>query len=258
MKKLFNIKNRKGLTIRGIIEYQSEKHGPLIIMCHGYRVHRDQEQVKVPAAQLVKLGYTVVRIDATNSTGKSDGELIDFTVGGYIEDIKIVINYSLHLTKQKTLVLIGYSIGALACYIITSKDKRIKGLVLQGPVYDLGIRVEKHDYFKELKAKGWYDDYSGTLKRKIRMGIAKYNEGKKYKPKKYLTKISCLVLLMYGTKEEECNKKMINILYKKLRIKDKMIKRVPGAYHTLRTKKVINFFVKEVLKWLNKPYENQT
>ena len=95
------------------------------------------------------------------------------------------------------------------------------------------------------------------IRENVKRGYLFYQEGFKYKADKYLRKIKCPTLVIYGTKEEEGNKKLNNNLYNKFRTKHKMIKSVSGAYHTLRTKKVINFFVKEVLKWLNKPYENQ-
>jgi pimeloyl-ACP methyl ester carboxylesterase len=245
------------MKIRGVIEWYGDKYGPLIIVCNGFKAVTTQPQIKMSAKALAKAGFTVVRFDPTNSTGKSDGPLVMFTLGGYIHDVKQVIKYSLKVTKHNEYILFGFSIGAMVSYIIASQDRRVKKSILQAPVYDIKVSAEHNKHYDEIKKRGWKIIYARSIKRNVKRGYLFYQEGFKYKSSDYLKKIKCPTLVLYGSKEEAWNKKMINILFKKLKMQDKSLKKILSACHTLRTKKVISAFIKEILNWLGKGYENQ-
>lgn len=238
-----------GLTIRGLIEWRGKSYGPLIVLCHGFKALYKQPQIAVLARRLVMVGYTVVSLDATNSVGTSDGKLVNFTVGGYIQDIKQVMGYALRYTSQKRCVLIGYSIGAMAGYVIASQDKRVRGLALQGPSYRLGTTLDK-DITTQISEKGWARVWSNTLSKFVVIGGDVYRYAKRYDVDEHLRAVKCPVLVTYGTYEEPVRIRNMDYLYRLLRGRKKIVK-ILSAPHTFRKREHINLFVRAIIKWLS-------
>ncbi|MBU2228959.1 alpha/beta hydrolase [Patescibacteria group bacterium] len=249
MQKKFSIKNRRGLTIRGIIDWKGKSYGPLIILCHGLFGFVEKPNIKKVAKALVKTGYAVVRFDATNNVGKSQGRFEKFTVGGYIQDTKQVISYALKKLRTKEYSVVGFSIGAMPAYVIAANDKRMKHMVLQGPTYDLKYELERENNFLKLKEKGWAFKYSVGLKKNIKVGYELYREGIKYKVDPYLKKVGCPTLVVYGSKEHPGTQKNFRELYRQLKTKKKRII-LPNAPHTLVSNKNVGMFTEKSIKWL--------
>ena len=214
----------------------------------------DQLQVKEVAKYLAKAGYTTVRFDATNSIGKSDGRLLDFTTGSYLNDLKRVIAYSLKQTKQKQYALIGYSLGAMISYLIANKDKRVKCLILQGPVYNLkyALHNKKEYNFSQWQRGGWITVHSNSKNRDYKVGFNYYQEGIKYNTKRAVKQVSCPTAIIYGTKEGNDKKKLFNQLYRGLKVRQKKKFVIPGAPHTLRKAKHVKQAADLAISWLNK------
>ncbi|MFA6098670.1 MAG: alpha/beta fold hydrolase [Patescibacteria group bacterium] len=250
MQQKIAIKNKKGLTIRGIREWQVGSTGQTVVLCHGLGVTHQQLQIKLVAEALAREGYDTYRFTSTNSIGGSDGSMLNFTVGGYINDIREVINYALKKTGHTHCILAGYSIGAMASYIITASDKRINRLILQGPVYNLRREIENGVFMPLYKALGWMWRYTHTYRRWARIGYNFYKEGIKYKPDYYLKKIKCPTLVVYGTKEKILDKDGFRSIYNILTSPKKLVEIKDGG-HTLRGEKRINILSKEVINWLN-------
>jgi alpha/beta superfamily hydrolase len=251
MQKKFKIENRRGLRINGLIDWNGEDQGHLVILCHGLFGFVEKPIIKETTKALVKAGYTVVRFDATNNVGKSQGKFENFTVGGYIQDTKQVLSYALKDLNKNEYSIIGFSIGAMPSYIIGASDKRMKQMVLQGPTYDLKYELERKKSFLQLKEKGWAYEYSTGLKKNIKLGFGLYKEGVKYSVDKYLKKVTCPVLIIYGSGERTGSIKTFIKLYNKISSKKKRIV-IPGAPHTMKSKKDINQFTKKVVLWLKK------
>lgn len=249
MKKVFNIKNKKGFRIHGVIEHYGKRYGPVVLICHGYKSVMKALEIKETAKVLAREGYTAVRFDATNSTGKSQGPLIDFTVASYIDDIKSVIDYILKKTKQKKIIFLGFSIAAMAGYIMASTNKKIQALILHGPPYDL-YKGLKTSISRQIKKKGYAIVYSKSLKRNVKMGGAVLKKGLKYNVNQYLKQVKCPTLVLMGSKEENWNKKLIKQVYYNLKTKNKKFVIIKGAHHTMRTKKELKPFINECLIWL--------
>lgn len=255
MKKIFTIKNKHNQKIIGIMEWFGEKKGPLVILCHGFKGFMDQIQIRDTAKYLAKAGYTTVRFDATNSIGRSEGRLMEFTTSGYLNDLKTVINYALKLTKQKEYALIGYSLGSMVSCFVANKDKRVKCLVFQGPAYNLSHLLTKDFYSPEWKKRGWIIVHSNSKNRDYKVGFNFYKEGIKYNTKKAIRKINCPTAIIYGTGEAVHFKKNYNELFKDLKAEPKSKLIINGAPHTLRKEKHIRQFSKLALLWLDKYFK---
>ena len=255
MLKTFSIRNKHQQKIAGVMEWYGKKKGPLVILCHGFKGFMDQSQIKEMAKYLAKAGYTTVRFDATNSIGKSDGQLLNFTVGGFLNNLKLIIAYALKLTRQRNYALAGYSLGAMISYLIASKDKRVKCLILQGPTYNLKFQLTKDFYSPEWKKRGWIFVYSNSKNRDYKVGFNFYQEGIKYNTKKVVKKISCPTTIIYGTNERQGYKKLFNKLFRDLKVKQKKKFVIPGAPHTLRKVRHIKQTGKVAAWWLNKYFK---
>lgn len=253
MQQGFIIKNKRHQKIAGIIEWRGKTKGPLVILCHGFKGFMDQPQIKEVAKYLAKAGYTTVRFDATNSIGKSDGQLLDFTTGGFLSDLKLVIAYTLKLTKQKSYALMGYSLGAMVSYLVASKDKRAKCLLLQGPVYNLKYALHKKEYnFPQWQKNGWITVHSNSKNRDYKVGFNYYKEGIKYNTKRAIKQVSCPTAIIYGTREGNDKKKLFNLLYRDLKVRQKSRFLIQGAPHTLRKAKYIKQAANLAIVWLDK------
>ena len=255
MQKKLIIKNKHHQKIVGIMEWFGKEKGPLVILCHGFKGFMDQPQIRDSAKYLAKSGYTTFRFDATNSIGKSDGKLLNFTGGSFLSDLKTVISHILRLTKKKDYVLMGYSLGALISGIVASKDKRVKCLVLQGPSYNLSYLLTRDFYSPEWKKKGWIMVHSNSKNRDYKIGYNFYKEGIKYNAKKVVKKIKCPTAIVYGSKEPSDNIKLFNELFIDLKTTQKKKFIIKGASHTIRKKKHIQQFSKAAVWWLDKYYK---
>lgn len=233
------------------MEWKGKNPGPLVVLCHGLFGFVEKPVMRGTAGELVMAGYTVVRFNATNGASESRNSFIDFTVGGYIQDTKQIISHVLRILGKKEYSIIGFSIGAMPAYIIASSDKRMKCMVLQGPTYDLKYEQEREKMFSILKRRGWVNMYSYGLKKNIKVGILLYHEGIRYKVDQYLKKVICPTLVIYGSNEYSGTQKKFIELYRQLRCKKKRII-LPNMPHTLISKKHINLFARETIKWLDK------
>jgi pimeloyl-ACP methyl ester carboxylesterase len=252
VKEEIRIKNEKGKTIYAVLEWRGKSPGPLVILCHGFRSFGGTPQVVKVARKLREEGYSTVRLDATNSTGKSEGKLVDFTVGGYVQDIKLVVSYVLKHLKRKQYILIGYSIGGTAAVIIASRDRRISRLILQSPTYDLLAVFEMRDNFALLLKQGWAFEYSRIQKKQVKIGVAVYNESKKYNMPMHVRKINCPVLQIYGSAEDPRILKLNRKFYYDLNTKIKNRIVIKNAGHTLHQDRDSKQMANGIIKWLNK------
>lgn len=249
MKKAFTVKNKKGQIIRGVIERYGTGYGPVVIFAHGLLANKNQPQIRETARLVAMQGYTTVRFSATNNIGRSSGSPLHFTVGGYVMDCSAVIEYALRVTKQSDYYFVGYSIGAMVGYIIAATDRRMKGMVLQGPVYDLAGQMERYPKFKLYKKIGWMLKRSRTLKKDFKLGFEFYREGVQYDVDAYLVKVKCPTLVIYGSQEKRFYKKRFQQLYKKISARKELVM-LPKIKHVMRSKKHIAQFSDEIIQWL--------
>jgi alpha/beta superfamily hydrolase len=110
MEKLF-IKNRKNQNIIIILEESKDSKG-LVFVMHALGATKDQPQIQTFAKAFKDNNYTVIRFDATNSCGESDGDYADATITNYYEDLEDVIKWAKNQNfYQEPFVLCGHSLG---------------------------------------------------------------------------------------------------------------------------------------------------
>jgi pimeloyl-ACP methyl ester carboxylesterase len=128
MKKLF-IKNRKNQNISVIAEKAENQKGLAFVM-HGLGGFKEEAHVETFSKAFSDNNYTVVRFDATNSFGESDGDYADATTTNYYEDLEDVIEWSKSQDfYQEPFVLCGHSLGAISTALYAQKfAKKVKAL----------------------------------------------------------------------------------------------------------------------------------
>lgn len=107
----FSIENKKGLKI-ACKHYVGDVNKPAIIFVHGFRGRMSQRLFSVGAHELNKLGYSILCFDASNHNGESEGNLFDFTISGFIEDLNAVIKFC-EENISKNIILAGHSLGGM-------------------------------------------------------------------------------------------------------------------------------------------------
>ena len=123
----FEVQTSDGVLISGWV---TPGKGNLVVVCaHGYLVNRCQW---VPISQLlVPKGATMVFFDHRGH-GRSGRAKV--TLGRDEKlDILAVLDYVSKLYPDKNVMLLGSSMGAVACSLAATESDQVKGLVLDAP-----------------------------------------------------------------------------------------------------------------------------
>ena len=141
MKRRFEIKNRRGQKIVGVVEVVENAKGVVIVM-HGSGGFQEQPHLELISDLYQAEGYAVVRFDGTSSLGESEGEMIDFRVTTYLHDLEDLVDW---VKKQEWFMgglhFAGHSIGGLCANIYAQNHPRAVASVvslsstLSGAIY---------------------------------------------------------------------------------------------------------------------------
>ena len=151
-------------------ELRKGRKAPGIVMFHGFTGNKTESHrlfVQV-ARNLCDSGFVVLRFDFRGS-GDSDGEFEDMTVPGEVNDAEKALTF---LMRQKEVDaervgVIGLSMGGRVATILSSKDRRIRFVVLYSPALgplreSFKLKIEK-ERIKKLNlgepirvSDGWY------------------------------------------------------------------------------------------------------
>lgn len=127
------IKTERG-TLRGFFTKPNEVKD-VVVMLHGYTGHKNENGFlfKQIASSLASIGVASLRFDFMGS-GDSDGDYVDMTFLGEVEDAKDIIDYAYELNNKQQIILLGFSMGgAVAGYVSKIKEEKIKKLILMAP-----------------------------------------------------------------------------------------------------------------------------
>ncbi|MDD2225408.1 MAG: hypothetical protein PHP97_04600, partial [Candidatus Shapirobacteria bacterium] len=88
------IKNRKNQKISVLIEIIANNKD-LVFITHGLGGSKNQPIIEYFAKAFVACDYNIVRFDATNTYGESEGRYEDATTTNYYEDLEDVIFWAM-------------------------------------------------------------------------------------------------------------------------------------------------------------------
>ncbi len=104
--------------------HSSEKQSDrLAILCPGYLDSKDYGHLVKLAEELAEHGYTAVRFDPTG-TWASAGDIADYNVTRYLEDIEDVVGFMFKEHGYKTILLGGHSLGGSVSILHAARDPR--------------------------------------------------------------------------------------------------------------------------------------
>jgi pimeloyl-ACP methyl ester carboxylesterase len=169
------IKNRKNQNISVIVEKAENQKG-LVFVMHGLGGFKEQAHVETFSKAFRDNNHTVVRFDATNSFGESDGNYADATTTNYYEDLEDVIEWSKNQDfYQKPFVLCGHSLGGVSTTLYAQKyPDLVKALAPISTVVSGKLSLERYsqEELNEWEKTGWQTKISSDGKRvkKIKYG----------------------------------------------------------------------------------------
>ena len=149
----FELSNRSGETMRGIVHRPSAPNGAVVVLFNiglHYRTSHSRMFVRL-ARYLEKSGFTVVRFDPSR-VGYSQGEIVTertmdmydaVQTGLFREDSEIVLKYLREQYQPTRVFLSGLCGGALTATITAAVDSTIDGTIfIAGPVTVTSAEVE--------------------------------------------------------------------------------------------------------------------
>lgn len=243
----------KNSAIAAVIHYPKKIEEKLAILLPGYLDSKDYAHLVALAEDLKNKGYTVVRFDPTG-TWESGGTIADHTVARQLEDVKSVLEYMLHKSSYKQILLGGHSRGGFVSILYATKDPRISAVLAIMPPPILIRTVNKR------KIKQWEKDGFRVSVRDIpdnrtekKEFTVPYVNMKKDRRPNVLTEINNLgvpLLLIAGEYDDVVFPDDVKKIYDQAN-EPKKFMIIKNINHDYRLRegdiKIVN---KEVLKWL--------
>jgi len=248
--------NRDGKKIVVLVENTEGKNGPVFI-AHGLAGNKEQPHIKAYAKAFLLNDYIVVRWDAINTLGESEGSLFNATLTNYFKDFEDVINWAKTQEWYKEpFVVTGHSLGSACNILYTQKHpKKIKALAptsafLSGSTY---LNWLGEDEVSLWQRKGYREEES-----KSKPGIIKKFNWKlaedllKYELFDIAKSISVPILLIVGSKDWGTPLKTQQKFYDLLPTNNKELHIIKEAGHTFRTKEHLKEIQDLMTTWAKK------
>lgn len=247
--------------------YNNKPHSPAIILLHGSSIKgRKLEVNEILGEQLFENGFTVLAIDLRGYGESEDPKYLknakDFD---FAEDVHQGINFLIKNTKIDTsrIYIFGHSFGAGVAISAIYSDNRIKKGVIFGPPrrYNerfFGSDTTDRNYLVKRKERDMNLNYNLPLE--IYSEVIKKQDIETYIPW-FNEKSHIPIFLIDCAKEDKKDLEFLKNMYRQIS-QPVMYWTVPGVGHYLNTSKffsypvynksVIDGFVENVSKWLNK------
>lgn len=135
------IPSSKG-NVSAVFHYPDKPSGWLAVLCPGFLDNKDYNGLVELANVLCEKGFTVVRFDPTGTWG-SGGDIADYTITQYLEDVGRVVDYALANKSYKNILIGGHSRGGHIAIEYANFDSRISlvlGIMPPNGVIDDGLR----------------------------------------------------------------------------------------------------------------------
>lgn len=189
-----------GLDLVGILDEPKAKTNACIILCHGFRLNKDESGNFIAlAARLAASGFAVFRFDF-RAHGESEGEPVDLTLTGEKEDLEAAFKFLTNKGYSNFgIVAASFSAGSVALFI-PAHQEHFKALALLYPRLDFNGFIKKRWLAggqKELLAKQEFVYYKD-----FRVGKKLVEEMLKIHPIEELKKLRMPILFVHGDKDQ--------------------------------------------------------
>lgn len=223
------IKKIKIPSLRGnivvAIHYPETENGRLVILCPGYLDSKDYKHLVGLAEALGKQGYTVVRFDPTG-TWESDGDISDYSVTQYLEDIKNVLEYMLRGKEYKQILLGGHSRGGFVSMLYAIRDPRISIVLSIMSSYSISATSDKEtldNWEKEGCKKSFRDTPGEKGSKEFCVPYAHALDGFQYNALDKISGFHGALILVAGELDDVAKLEDIKLIYDKANDPKKLI-----------------------------------
>jgi alpha-beta hydrolase superfamily lysophospholipase len=236
--KRFEIINRHGLKIIGLLETKSNTPKGTCVIEHGWGSNRNKGTVQAIKNAFLESGFQTFNFDATHSFGESDGDFQKSSLGTFWEDFEDVANW----VKTQDwfvapLAVSGHSKGGYAATRFAEEYPNGVGLAVPiAPVVSGELSFEAYrEHDPETLAK-W--EKEGTLTRTGSEGDIKIQHWSQFLERlnhNLLQKASALtmpILFVVGSKDTSCPPKHIQKLFDDIPGTKKSLAIIEGAPHS--------------------------
>ena len=161
----------RGFTLRGMLHKPDQVEGkiPLVIIFHGFGGNKmGPNFVLVRLSRLLSENKIAsVRFDFAGS-GESDGDFMDMTISGEVEDANNIFEYvkNLNFVDKENIGVLGFSMGGAVASILAGKLRnQIKALCLWAPAGNIN-EIVVNDFIGSGLAwflQNGYHDFEGLI-----------------------------------------------------------------------------------------------
>lgn len=252
MEKIFTL-NRKRQRIVLLVEENKNPKG-LVFVMHHLGGHKFSANIAAYAEAFWEKKFTVVRIDATNSFGESEGNFADATITNYFEDLEDVILWAKDQSwYQEPFWLCGHSLGGTSSALYAQKyPEKVRALAPIATVVSgrLSSEVDKYKNLEEMKARGWIEERNG-----IKLNYSHMEDRFKYDLLSGAKKLTMPVLMIVGEKDRGTPFKHQKMLYDLLPGK-KELHVIKDAPHVFMEERHLGEIKNIFLDWIDKVLQN--
>ncbi len=250
-----SFKNRKGKKI--VVQIDPEKSTKrLTFIAHGLGGYKEQPWIQTITETYLENGFTVVRWDAANAMGESEGNVELATLTDYYEDFEDVINWAkLQDWYIEPFSLSGHSLGSACAILFTEKfpDKISSIAPISAFLSGRSYHEFKKDELKDWKEKGYKIEISKSkpgAKKKISWLFM--IDVLKYELINLAKRINTPTLLIVGSEDQAAPYKDQKKFFDILDTNQKELHIIEGAEHVFKGKEQLNKVKSLLSKFLMK------
>src|SRR3989344_8187126 len=211
---------------------------PSVIFYHGM-ISQSKHRYVARGEKLAEEGIASLSFDF-RGCGESDGKLGELSLKDWFDDALLAFDYLLKqdfVDKEKAGIS-GKSFGGYMAALV-SEQKKIKSMVLHAPA------VYSDDWFN--KKYTWDDDF-----KKTRYAFRKSEKALDNIAIRTIEKFKNPLLIIGSELDDTCPKNVIEGYYNHAGSKNKKLKWIKGADHSLRNEKHNKEYTKMMIDWFKK------
>lgn len=254
MKEKTHILNKQKQKVVVLAE-ASQQHTQkgVVFVAHGLAGYKEQLHIQAIADVFKTQGYIVIRWDATNSFGESDGKFEDATVTSFYDDLKDVVAWSKQQPwYREPFLLSGHSLGALSCMLYAEEHpQEVKALIPVSPVIsgELSVQAYGEQAIQKWKETGTYD-YGTTPEGKPRvLKWAHMEDRLQYNVLPDAAALTMPVLMIVGEQDDRTPVEHQKLLIEAIPGEQKEFHVIPDSGHVFYEKKELDALKHIVRNW---------
>jgi pimeloyl-ACP methyl ester carboxylesterase len=252
-----NIENMRIPTTKG--DVSASIHHPeletdrLAVLCPGFLDSKDYRHLVMLADRLCEEGFSVVRFDPIG-VWESSGDISEYTMTQYLEDIRSVLEYMLGRGAYRQVLLGGHSRGGQMSILYAARDARITHVLGIMPSYG-PIDGDRREEWERTGVCVSGRDVPGEESRKVeyRVPFSHVLDRDRYDVIEDLKKVHVPVLLFSGGQDDIVPSRIVEDIYDAAN-EPKCYVEIPGAWHDYRFDESVIQAVNDVILERLKPY----